>query len=103
MTYEKQIQDPKQLDRQTSRVILVNSLLLLGFVMFFVFSISLALTPEKLQDALGRNVSAMTVITELQGFKLIPLMARRLSPLRPFCRLPGGSERHYPQMAPPQR
>jgi serine transporter len=75
VTYEKQIQNPKQLDRQTSRVIFVNSLLLLGFVMFFVFSVSLALTPEKLQDALTRNVSAMTVITELEGFRFIPLMA----------------------------
>jgi len=75
VTYEKQAQNPKQFDRQTSRVILVNSLLLLGFVMFFVFSVSLALPPEKLQDALGRNISAMTVITELQDFQFIPLMA----------------------------
>jgi len=75
VAYGRQIQNPKQLDRKTNRVILVNSLMLLGFIMFFVFSISLALSPEKLQDALVRNVSAMTVITELEGFRFIPLMA----------------------------
>ena len=75
LAYENQIQNSEQLDRKTSRVIMVNSLMLLGFVMFFVFSISLALSPEKLQDALTRNVSAMTVITELEGFRFIPLMA----------------------------
>ena len=75
VAYKKQIPDETQLDRKTSQVVKVNSLILFIFTFFFVFSVSLALTPEMLKGTLSRNVSAMTVIAELKGFRLIPLMA----------------------------
>jgi len=75
VVYKKQIPNQAQLDRKTSQVIKVNSLMLFVFVMFFVFSVSLALSPERLQEALSRNVSAVTIIAELQGFTFIPLIA----------------------------
>lgn len=75
VSYRQKIPDPGMLDRKTSRVIRVNSLMLFVFVMFFVFSLCLALAPERLQDALHKNISAMTVIAGLDNLKYIPLMA----------------------------
>ena len=75
VSYRREISDPGMLDRKTSRVIRVNSLMLFVFVMFFVFSVCLALAPERLQDALHKNISAMAVIAGLDNLKYIPLMA----------------------------
>ena len=75
VAYRKQMPEERQLDLKTGQVVKVTSLMLFIFTFFFVFSVSLALTPEMLEGTLSRNVSAMTIIAELKGFNLIPLMA----------------------------
>ena len=75
VSYRQNISDPGVLDRKTSRVIRVNSLMLFVFVMFFVFSVCLALAPERLEDAFHKNISAMAVIAGLDNLTYIPIMA----------------------------
>ena len=75
VAYRKDIPDPGMLDRKTSQIIGFNSLMLFVFVLFFVFSVCLALAPERLQDALHKNISAMAVIAGIEGLRYIPLMA----------------------------
>lgn len=75
VAYRKAFTDPVALDRQTGKVIGLNSLMLFFFVLFFVFSIMLGLKPERLQDALSRNLSALAAITTVQDLTFIPLMA----------------------------
>jgi len=75
VAYRRRFGNPEAVDRQTGKVIGLNSLMLFVFVLFFVFSIMLGLKPERLQDALSRNISALAAITEVQELTFIPLMA----------------------------
>jgi serine transporter len=61
--YRRHYPEGNEAVRRTDRIIKWNSLLLLIFVMFFVFSIVLATTPEILAQAKAKNIDVLTMIS----------------------------------------
>lgn len=61
--YRKHYPEGDEAVRRTDRIIKWNSLLLLLFVMFFVFSMVLSTTPEMLMQAKAQNIDVLTMIS----------------------------------------
>ena len=77
--YREQADNAEAAVAKTDRVVFWNSLILLVFVMFFVFSIVLSQTPESMVAAKANNIDVLTMIS-LQAHEpwlkfLIPLVA----------------------------
>ena len=78
-SYRGKSATPDEAVKRTDRVVWWNSLILLVFVMFFVFSIVLSQTPQSMVDAKANNVDVLTMIS-LQSNEpwlryLIPIVA----------------------------
>ncbi|OOS00348.1 serine transporter [Haemophilus paracuniculus] len=62
LSQQKHYQDPARTDAEASRVLRSTALILVLFVMFFVFSCVLTLTPAELQQAKAQNISILSYL-----------------------------------------
>jgi serine transporter len=62
-SYRRHYPNGDEAVQRTDRIVKWNSLLLLIFVMFFVFSIVLATSPEILAEAKAKNIDVLTLIS----------------------------------------
>lgn len=62
LSQQKHYQDPARTDLESSKVLRSTALILVLFVMFFVFSCVLTLTPEELQQAKAQNISILSYL-----------------------------------------
>lgn len=70
---------PSERDKRLNRVVLMTSALLLLFVLLFVFSCILALTPAELAAGSDANLNALTILSQKPG--LSPLLAQLGTPI----------------------
>ncbi len=75
VSYRRRFHGGPVLDRKTGRVVWYNSVALFFFILFFVYSVMLGLKPERLEQALSENLSAMSAITRVEGMTFIPAVA----------------------------
>ncbi|AUI65465.1 serine transporter [Glaesserella australis] len=62
LSQQKFYQDPEITDKQSSSVLRSTAMILVLFVMFFVFSCVLTLTPEELLQAKAQNISILSYL-----------------------------------------
>lgn len=62
LSQQKFYKDAEQTDKQTSSVLRSTAMILVLFVMFFVFSCVLTLTPEELLEAKAQNISILSYL-----------------------------------------
>lgn len=72
----------KQADVKSEQILKRTSIMLIAFVLFFVFSCVLSLTPEQLQEAKQQNVSVLSYLANIYDSPFIALLAHSLPLLR---------------------
>ncbi len=61
----------KQTDKRVDFILKHTSMMLITFVLFFVFSCALSLSPEQLADAKAQNISILSYLANVTGSGLI--------------------------------
>ncbi|KLV01437.1 aromatic amino acid transport family protein [Photobacterium aphoticum] len=64
----------KQADVKSEQILKRTSIMLIAFVLFFVFSCVLSLTPEQLQEAKQQNVSVLSYLANIYDSPFIALL-----------------------------
>lgn len=62
LSQQKHYQDPQVTERESSKVLRSTAMILVLFVMFFVFSCVLTLTPAELVEAKAQNISILSYL-----------------------------------------
>ncbi|WP_087017464.1 aromatic amino acid transport family protein [Thaumasiovibrio subtropicus] len=64
----------EEASKKTDKITLGAASMLMGFVMFFVFSVVLSLSPEQLADAEAQNISVLSYLANVHDSVLISFM-----------------------------